>query len=202
MLASSSMSPSSSPASQASKMATWAPTKARAITGTGTRACFPAGGEPVTEVLLGVTAQGGQVGLAGPGVAEAGLVQAGHLGRLFVRGGDGVPVDHVRRPALAGDALHQVLGEPVEDRELHGFFGGVVGVEGGPGQVGSVGDVFHGDPVIPVLEDQGHERVLDRRLGAGDAPLGAGAWSGPISRARERRDVPSIGSVSWTSGLC
>ncbi len=41
MLASSSMSPPSSPASQASKMATWAPAKARAITGTGTRGCLP-----------------------------------------------------------------------------------------------------------------------------------------------------------------
>jgi hypothetical protein len=41
MPASSSTSPSSSPASQASKTATCAPTKARAITGTGTRGCPP-----------------------------------------------------------------------------------------------------------------------------------------------------------------
>lgn len=48
-----------------SKMATWAPTKARAITGAGTCGCWPRTGEPGTEVLLGVAAQGGQVGLAG-----------------------------------------------------------------------------------------------------------------------------------------
>ena len=72
---------------------------------------------------------------------------------------------------------HQVLGQPVEDRELHGLFVGIVGVKGGPGQVGPVSDVFHGDPVIPALEHQLHERVLDRRLGAGDAPLHARAWS-------------------------
>ncbi len=56
MLASSSASPSSSPASQASNIATCAPTKARAITGTGTRGLLAEGGEPVTEVLLGVAA--------------------------------------------------------------------------------------------------------------------------------------------------
>ena len=105
------------------------------------------GGEPVAEVLLGVPAQGGQVGLAGPGVAQAGPVQVGHVGRLFVRGGDGVPGDHGRRPALVGDALHQVLGEPVEDRELHGLFVGIVGVKVALAQVGPGGDVFHGDPV-------------------------------------------------------
>ena len=44
------------------------------------------GREAVTEVLLGVTAQGGQVGQASPGVAQAGPVQVGHLGRLFVGG--------------------------------------------------------------------------------------------------------------------
>ena len=132
--------------------------------------------EPVTEALLGVAAQDGQVGLAGPGLAHARPVQVGHLGRVFVRGLDGVPAEPWSA-VLVGDALRQVLDEPVEDREQHGLLVGIVGVEGGPGQVGPVGDVFHGDPVIPVLEHQLHERVLDRRLGAGDAPLHARGWS-------------------------
>jgi hypothetical protein len=63
--------------------------------------------EPLTEVLLDVPVQDGQVGLAGPGVAQAGPVQIGVLGRVFVRGLHGIPADLVPRSAAVSDALHQ-----------------------------------------------------------------------------------------------
>jgi len=81
------------------------------------------------------------------------------------------PADHVPRSVLVGDAAHQVFGEPAGDRQQYGLLVGVVGVDGGPGQVGPVADVVHGDPLIPLLEHQLGKRVLDRRRGTGHAPL-------------------------------
>ena len=70
------MSPSSSPAGRASG---WPGVPRRSLAPSPGRGCAAAveGAEPVTEVLLGVPAQGGHVGPAGPGVAQAGPVRVG-----------------------------------------------------------------------------------------------------------------------------
>jgi hypothetical protein len=70
---------------------------------------------------------------------------------MLVGGLDGVWADLVPGSGLVGEALHEIVCRSGYHRGQHRFFVGVVGVEGGPGEVGSLGYVLDADCVVSLL---------------------------------------------------